>query len=66
MLFTGIFAAGIPSFLFLAGIRWIGGVKAGILMLAQAPVGVALAAIFLNEQIGPSRSPAASRSSPPP
>jgi drug/metabolite transporter (DMT)-like permease len=53
MLFTGIFAAGIPSFLFLAGIRWIGGVKAGILMLAQAPVGVALAAIFLHEQIGP-------------
>jgi drug/metabolite transporter (DMT)-like permease len=53
MLFTGIFAAGIPSFLFLAGIRWIGGVKAGILMLAQAPVGVALAAIFLDETIGP-------------
>jgi len=53
MLFTGIFAAGIPSFLFLAGIRWIGGVKAGILMLAQAPIGVALAAIFLDESIGP-------------
>lgn len=53
MLFAGIFAAGIPSFLFLAGIRWIGGVRAGILMLAQAPVGVALAAIFLNETIGP-------------
>lgn len=52
MLFTGVFAAGIPSFLFLAGIRWIGGVKAGILMLAQAPVGVALAAIFLDESIG--------------
>jgi drug/metabolite transporter (DMT)-like permease len=53
MVFTGIFAAGIPSFLFLAGIRWIGGVKAGILMLAQAPVGVVLAAIFLHEAIGP-------------
>lgn len=53
MLFTGIFAAGIPSFLFLAGIRWIGGVRAGILMLAQAPVGVALAALFLDEAIGP-------------
>jgi len=53
MLFAGIFAAGIPSFLFLAGIRWIGGVKAGILMLAQAPIGVALAAIFLDETIGP-------------
>jgi drug/metabolite transporter (DMT)-like permease len=53
LLFTGIFAAGIPSFLFLAGIRWIGGVRAGTLMLAQAPVGVALAAVFLNESIGP-------------
>jgi Predicted permease, DMT superfamily len=52
LLFTGIVAAGIPSFLFLAGIRSIGGVKAGILMLAQAPVGVALAAIFLDESIG--------------
>ena len=53
LLFTGVFAAGIPSFLFLAGIRWIGGVKAGILMLAQAPVGVALAAVFLDEAVGP-------------
>lgn len=53
MLFTGVFAAGIPSFLFLAGIRWIGGVRAGILMLAQAPVGVLLAAAFLDETIGP-------------
>jgi len=31
----------------------IGGVKAGILMLVQAPVGVALAALFLDEGIGP-------------
>jgi drug/metabolite transporter (DMT)-like permease len=53
LLFTGVFAAGVPSFLFLAGIRWIGGVRAGILMLAQAPVGVALAALFLGEAIGP-------------
>lgn len=52
MVFTGVFAAGVPSFLFLAAIRWIGGVKAGILMLAQAPIGVALAAIFLYESIG--------------
>jgi drug/metabolite transporter (DMT)-like permease len=49
----GVFGAGIPSFLFLAGIRRIGGVKAGILMLVQAPVGVALAAMFLDESIGP-------------
>jgi drug/metabolite transporter (DMT)-like permease len=53
MLVGGVFAAAVPSFLFLAGIRWIGGVRAGILMLAQAPVGVALAAIFLGEGIGP-------------
>ena len=53
LLLTGVFAAGVPSFLFLAGIRWIGGVRAGILMLAQAPVGVALAAVFLGEAIGP-------------
>jgi drug/metabolite transporter (DMT)-like permease len=49
----GLFGAGIPSFLFLAGIRSIGGVRAGILMLVQAPVGVALAALFLDESIGP-------------
>jgi drug/metabolite transporter (DMT)-like permease len=48
----GLFGAGIPSFLFLAGVRWIGGVRAGILMLVQAPVGVALAALFLDEGIG--------------
>jgi drug/metabolite transporter (DMT)-like permease len=53
MLLGGLFGAGLPSFLFLAGIRLIGGVKAGILMLVQAPVGVALAAIFLDETIGP-------------
>jgi drug/metabolite transporter (DMT)-like permease len=53
VVFGGVFGAGIPSFLFLAGIRWIGGVRAGILMLAQAPVGVALAAVFLDESIGP-------------
>jgi drug/metabolite transporter, DME family len=49
----GLFGAGIPSLLFLAGIRWIGGVRTGILMLIQAPVGVALAAIFLDEPVGP-------------
>jgi drug/metabolite transporter (DMT)-like permease len=53
VLVGGLVGAGIPSFLFLAGIRRIGGVRAGILMLAQAPVGVALAAIFLDEAIGP-------------
>ena len=53
MLFAGVFAAGLPSLLFLVGVRWIGGVRTGILMLAQAPVGVVLAALFLDESIGP-------------
>lgn len=53
MLFAGVVGAGIPSFLFLAGIRRIGGVRAGILMLAQAPVGVVLAALVLTETVGP-------------
>ena len=52
VLVAGLFGAGIPSFLFLAGIRWIGGVRAGILMLVQAPIGVALAALFLDETVG--------------
>lgn len=53
LILGGLFGAGIPSFLFLAGIRLIGGVRAGILMLVQAPVGVVLAAMFLDESIGP-------------
>ncbi len=52
LLFAGIFSAAIPSFLFLAGIRWIGPVKAGILMLIEPLVGVGLAALFLQESIG--------------
>jgi drug/metabolite transporter (DMT)-like permease len=53
VVFAGLFGAGVPSFLFLAGVRWIGGIRTGVLMLAQAPIGVALAAIFLDEPIGP-------------
>jgi drug/metabolite transporter (DMT)-like permease len=53
LLFGGIFGAAVPSFLFLAGIRWIGPVRAGILMLVEPLVGVALAAAFLAEAIGP-------------
>jgi drug/metabolite transporter (DMT)-like permease len=53
LLFTGIFTAAIPSYLFLAGIRWIGPVRAGILMLLEPLVGVALAAAFLAEGVGP-------------
>lgn len=51
--FTGLFAAAIPSSLFLIGIRRIGGTRAGILMLFEPVVGVALAAILLNERLAP-------------
>jgi drug/metabolite transporter, DME family len=47
--FTGIAAAAIPSLGFLTGIRLIGGTRAGILMLFEPVVGVALAAWLLSE-----------------
>jgi drug/metabolite transporter (DMT)-like permease len=50
---TGIVAAGIPSTLFLIGIRTIGGTRAGILMLFEPLVGVTLAAILLHEGLVP-------------
>ncbi len=53
MVFAGLFAAAIPSFMFLAGIRSIGPVRSGILMLIQPVVGVALAALLLQEAVGP-------------
>jgi drug/metabolite transporter (DMT)-like permease len=53
LLFTGIFAAAIPSLCFLAGIRSIGGTRAGILMLFEPVVGVALAAWLLAEALAP-------------
>lgn len=51
--FTGLFAAAIPSILFLSGIRQIGGTRAGILMLFEPIVGVLLAAILLHERLAP-------------
>ena len=51
--FTGTFAAAIPSILFLTGIRVIGGTRAGILMLFEPVVGVALAAWLLDEGLTP-------------
>jgi drug/metabolite transporter, DME family len=51
MVFGGIFVAAVPSALFLAGIRWIGPIRAGILMLIEPLVGVALAAALLQESI---------------
>lgn len=50
---VGLFAAALPSVLFLTGIRWIGAVRTGILMLFEPVVGVALAAILLEEGLQP-------------
>jgi len=50
---AGVLAAGIPSVLFLTGIRSIGGTRTGILMLIEPVVGVALAAVLLAEAIRP-------------
>jgi drug/metabolite transporter (DMT)-like permease len=49
--FVGVFAAALPSFLFLTGIRVLGPVRAGILMLFEPVVGVALAAVVLGEGV---------------
>lgn len=51
--FTGVFAAAIPSILFLTGIRLLGGTTAGILMLFEPVVGVGLAAWLLAEGLAP-------------
>ena len=51
--FTGLFAAAIPSILFLTGIRLIGGTRAGILMLFEPVVGVALAALAARRAARP-------------
>ena len=50
---AGIVGAGIPSTLFLRGIRSIGGTRTGILMLIEPVVGVALAALVLHETLLP-------------
>lgn len=50
---VGIFTAAVPSSLFLAGIRRLGGIRTGIVMLAEPVVGVVLAALLLAEAITP-------------
>lgn len=50
---AGVAGAGLPSILFLVGIRAIGGTRGGILMLIEPVVGVALAAFLLGEGLGP-------------
>lgn len=52
-LLAGILGAGLPSVLFLVGIRAIGGTRAGILMLIEPLVGVTLAALLLHEALLP-------------
>jgi drug/metabolite transporter (DMT)-like permease len=53
LLYVGVFAAAVPSVLFLTGIRRIGGVRTGILMLFEPVVGVLLAAVILAEGLAP-------------
>lgn len=53
LLYTGLFAAALPSLCFLIGIRIIGGMRAGIVMLWEPVVGVALAALLLGESLQP-------------
>lgn len=53
MIGIGLFAAALPSVLLLIGIRWIGGVRTGILMLFEPVVGVGLAAALLAESLLP-------------
>jgi drug/metabolite transporter (DMT)-like permease len=53
LLYVGVFAAAVPSVLFLTGIRRIGGVRTGILMLFEPVVGVLLAAVILTEGLQP-------------
>lgn len=50
---VGALGAGIPSLLFLVGIRRIGGTRAGIVMLLEPVVGVGLAAVLLGEALRP-------------
>jgi drug/metabolite transporter (DMT)-like permease len=50
---AGIAGAGVPSVLFLYGIRVLGGTRAGILMLMEPLVGVTLAALLLHEALLP-------------
>jgi len=53
MSWVGIFAAAVPSWLLLVGIRRLGAVRTGVVMLAEPVVGVLLAAAFLAEAVTP-------------
>ena len=49
----GVLGAGIPTTLYLFGIRSIGGVRTGILALIEPVVGAGLAAAVLGETLRP-------------
>jgi drug/metabolite transporter (DMT)-like permease len=53
VLFAGVFGAAIPSIGFLTGLRLIGRLAGGILMLFEPVVGVLLAALLLDEDLQP-------------
>lgn len=53
LVFGGLFTAAVPSFLMLVGIRRLGGMRTGILMLIEPLVGVLLAALLLAEPLVP-------------
>lgn len=50
---VGTLGAGLPSLMFLVGIRRIGGTRTGIVMLLEPVVGVGLAALLLGEALRP-------------
>ena len=53
VLVAGVLVAAVPSVLFLAAIRRVGGTRAGIVMLLEPVVGVTLAALLLGETLRP-------------
>lgn len=53
LLLAGTVGAGIPSLLFLTAIRWIGGVRTGILAMFEPVTGTLLAAVLLGETLRP-------------
>jgi DME family drug/metabolite transporter len=50
---AGVIGAGVPTFLYIVGIRRLGAPRAAILATFEPVVGVALAALLLAEQPGP-------------
>lgn len=53
LLLAGTVGAGIPSLLFLTAVRWIGGVRTGILAMFEPVTGTLLAAVLLGEALRP-------------